>query len=413
MARVLERIYIHNYKCFVNFELQLQETVLLLGANGAGKTAVLDAMFGLRELLSGEAKITDVTAFHPSTLTRWQTRREQVFELDAEVGGDSFRYRLEVEHEAGGRRSRIVEESLVAGETTLFRCDRGKVQLYRDDGSEGPAYSTDWSESALARVVPQETNTRLTAFMDAIRATVVCTIRPALLRSESSSEEALLGRYGDNFVDWYRHAVQENPTSTRAHVDALRPIIDGFKDIHLQQSGLDSRALMLDFIAGDAGDGHYKLRFDELSDGHRVLVVLYALLHLRQPGGSVVLFLDEPDNYVALPEIQPWLMELVDLCEKTSSQAVICSHHPELIDYLGPDCGLVLRREASAVTAARPHPSLSARHGLKLSEQMARGWDSEPCVQTLADMCRDQTLPGALPPSLKDTCTQYRLLRRG
>ena len=390
MTTVLERIYIHNYKCLVGFELSLQETVLLLGRNGAGKTAVLDAMFGLRELLAARAKITDWDAFHPSTLTRWQPERCQVFELDAAAGGERFRYRLKIEHDTDRRQSRVVEESLTAAATTLFECHLGEVQLYRDDGSDGPSYRTDWSESALARVVPQASNTRLTAFMEAIRATVVCTIRPALLRAESTGEVALLDRYAENFVDWYRHAVQENPTSTGGHVDALKAVIEGFSNIHLQQSGLDSRALMLDFVDRDGhgsgghspatstngADRRYRLRFDELSDGHQVLVVLYALLHLRQPDRGVLLFLDEPDNYLALPEIQPWLIELVELCEETPSQAVICSHHPELVDYLGPDCGLLLRRQDSAVTAVQPAASLDADASLKLSELIARGWDS-------------------------------------
>ena len=160
MVHMFKRIYIHNYKCLVNFDLSLQKTVLLLGANGAGKTAVLDVMFGLRKLLAGEAKITDRIAFPPSTLTRWQTQRDQVFELEAEVGGESFVYRLEIEHQEGGQRARINKESLVGSGTTLFGFELGEVQLFRDDGSEGPAYGADWTESALARVVPQASNTR-------------------------------------------------------------------------------------------------------------------------------------------------------------------------------------------------------------------------------------------------------------
>ena len=377
MTGVLRRIYVHNYKCLQNFELELQETVLLLGANGAGKTAVLDVVHGLRKLLSAEAKIADRVAFHPSTLTRWQTDPKQVFEIDVEVGGESFRYRLEIEHADDGRHSRITWESLSAGPTTLFKCEMGDVQLYRDDGSEGPTFKTDWTESALARVVAQPINTRLTAFKDAMRATVVCNIRPALLRAESTREDQLLGRHAENFVDWYRHAVQENPASSVAHVEALREVIDGFNNIHLQQSGLDSRALMFDF-AGDrvSGGANFKLRFDELSDGHRALVVLYALLHLRQDAAGVTLFLDEPDNFLALTEIQPWLLELVDLCDESSFQAVVCSHHPELIDYLGPDGGVLFVRESSTAVSARPLEALAANDGLKLSEQLARGWDA-------------------------------------
>ena len=56
VAPVFERIYIHSYKCLVESDLRLQNTVLLLGGNGVGKTSVPDAMFALRELLAGEVK---------------------------------------------------------------------------------------------------------------------------------------------------------------------------------------------------------------------------------------------------------------------------------------------------------------------------------------------------------------------
>ena len=39
---MLQRLYVDNYKCLVNFDLPLQELTLLLGPNGAGKTSVLD-----------------------------------------------------------------------------------------------------------------------------------------------------------------------------------------------------------------------------------------------------------------------------------------------------------------------------------------------------------------------------------
>ena len=376
---MFERIRVENYKCLVDFDLYLQDITLLVGLNGVGKTAVLDVVYGLRKLLAGEVKITDPVAFPPSTLTRWQTHQHQQFGLRVRVGEETFGYALRVEHEEGGSASRIARERL-AGEngTVLFDYEMGVVQLFRDDGSEGPSYMTDWKESALARIVPHPTNTRLTSFLDAVRDTVICTIRPSRLRTESTREDPLLDRYASNFVDWYRHAIQENPRRALPHVDALQPVIDGFNDLHLRQAGLDSRALTLRFAASASGDREqlYRLRLDELSDGQRALVVLYGLVHLSHGGTGIWLFLDEPDNYVALPEIQPWLDALVKLCEETSSQAVICSHHPELIDYLGPDSGQVLRRNASGATTAQPISPLASGDGLKLSELVALGWDT-------------------------------------
>ncbi len=84
--------------------------------------------------------------------------------------------------------------------------------------------------------------------------------------------------------------------------------------------------------------------------------------------------LDEPDNYVPLREIQPWLMTLVDVCEETSSKAIICSHHPEVIDYLGPTQGRILQRNAAGAMTALKVNLPSVGPALKLSELLARGW---------------------------------------
>ncbi|MDE0110723.1 MAG: hypothetical protein OXN84_00320 [Albidovulum sp.] len=46
--------------------------------------------------------------------------------------------------------------------------------------------------------------------------------------------------------------------------------------------------------------------------------------------------------YVALPEIRPWLMELDERCGEPIPQALICSRHPELINFFGAACTLAL-----------------------------------------------------------------------
>ena len=45
---MITRIYIDNYKCFVNFEYQPGHLQLLMGSNGTGKSAVFDVLETLR-----------------------------------------------------------------------------------------------------------------------------------------------------------------------------------------------------------------------------------------------------------------------------------------------------------------------------------------------------------------------------
>lgn len=368
---MIKRLYVDNYKSLVNFELPLQELTLLVGLNGVGKTSILNVMYALRQLLSGAAKITDADIFPAQTLTRWQSRALQVFELDIELNGESFRYRIEIEHEKTSRRARIHHESLMANGKPLFRCVQAQVRLYRDDHTEGPTFTVDWGESALARVAPGGDNTRLSCFLEFMRKVLVCGIYPASFTAESTTEDAMLHRDARNFSAWYRHIMLERPEMVPNFTEALKAVINGFQGIRMEKVGLDTRALMVVFEESGA---RFELRLDQVSDGQRSLIALYSLVRLAS-GQGYTLFLDEPDNYVALGEIQPWLMELADTCGDALPQAVLCSHHPELIDYLGGDRGLLLVRESSGVTIARELGEMQMEGGVSLSEVIARGWE--------------------------------------
>ena len=363
---MLQKLYVDNYKCLVNFELSLDEVTLLIGPSGAGKTAVLDVVFGLRQVLVDGVKVTHRGAFPSRTLTRWQDCNRQVFALHVLLGEDLFDYRLELEHEREIGLTHIHCERLTAEGKPLFECLEGDVQLYRDNHSKGPMFSVNWGESALARIAPRNDNKRLTRFLQYMRKLIVCSFHPASFRTEATAEATLLQRDGANFADWYRHMVQERPDLILDFINELKGVIDGFQTIRLEQVSLDARALMVAFEK-------YTVRFDEISDGQRALIMLYGLIFMSV-GEGYTLFLDEPDNYVALPEIQPWLMVLSDACGAEIQQAVLCSHHPELIDYLGSDHGLLLKREASGVVTAQKPATSQIESGLKLSEAVARGW---------------------------------------
>lgn len=368
---MIRRIYVDNYKCLVNFELRLEELTLLVGANGAGKSAVLDVVFALRELLSGKAKVQDPGIFPPSTRTRWQNVAVQVVELDVVMGSEALQYRLEVEHDLGSRKARVQLERLQAGGRPLFFFAGGEVQLYRDDHSKGPSFSADWSESALARVASRNDNRRLSTFLDFVRKLLVCGLYPRGFAAESSLEEPWLARDGANFASWYRHVLQEHQDLMLGYTTAIQQVVEGLRGIRLERVGTEARAFMIVF---ERDRERYELRLDELSDGQRALLALYALVYLTAGQGCSI-FLDEPDNYVALVELQPWLVELADACGATIPQVVLCSHHPELIDYLGRERGLALAREASGVTTVKRLADVELGDTMKLSEVIARGWD--------------------------------------
>ena len=367
---MLTRLYADNYKCLVNFELCFRDATLLLGTNGAGKSSVLDVVYRLKQLLVGGRQVGDPEAFPASTRTRWGHRDVQTIALDVELDGERFEYRLEVEHQGDTGRARVHLESLTTGSGPLFRCSLGDAELFKDDHSEGPRLSVDWTESFLGRISTGPSNARLARFMDFVRRLVICRLHPAGFVPNAKQESTLLARDGSNFAAWYRHLMQEHPGPTSKAISELRTVIDGFRNLRLEKAGSGTRTMLVEF-ADDNGD--YSLQLDEVSDGERCLLILYTLLGLAA-GEPFTLLIDEPDNFLALPEIQPWLIALSDACGDAGHQAVICSHHPELMDYWGAEKGVLLERTNGGVTTVRAASNLGADDGLRLSERIARGW---------------------------------------
>ena len=83
---MLKRIYIHNYKTFLNFELKLQEMNLFLGANGTGKSSVFEVLALLKDFLA-ERNPRTWEVFSPKQLCRFAKDLApiQKFELDFDL----------------------------------------------------------------------------------------------------------------------------------------------------------------------------------------------------------------------------------------------------------------------------------------------------------------------------------------
>lgn len=366
---MLKRLYANNYRCLVNFEINFDELTLLMGPNGGGKSTLFDLLYGVRHLIVDNAKISSI--FSHEDLTAWVKNFEQTFELDVQGEEGLFSYKLVISHNPDIKKQRIELEYLLLDGKPLFEFKEGEVQLYHDDHQPGPKYSFDWTISALATIAPRHDNKKLTYFKEWIEKLFILSLRPTGMDSETDEESDWLDRDGANFASWYRYISQEYQDKIFQLTQQLRDTIPGFHAFKLEQAGRH-RVLKVGFTGKDENASPIYFYFDQLSDGQRVMIVLYALLlGLQDLGHSV--FIDEPENYLALPEIQPWLMELNDACGKGFPQAVLISHHPELIDYLGPECGKWIERDPLGPSRVKKLPEQIDK-GLKLSEQIARGW---------------------------------------
>ena len=89
---------------------------------------------------------------------------------------------------------------------------------------------------------------------------------------------------------------------------------------------------------------------------------------------DLTLCIDEPDNFIALREIQPWLAELRDRVEQEHSQCLLISHHPEFIDLLAVKHGAMFTRAGQGPVRIKPFNWTEA-DAVRPSEIIARGWE--------------------------------------
>ena len=372
---MINRIFIDNYKCFANFECHPDSVHLILGSNGSGKTSVFDVLYRLREFVT--SGVPSEATFHPDTLTAWDKRSVQTFELGILGNGGEYQYRLLIEQARSNLKNRIKSEQLRFDNQLLYEFDGSDAHLYRDDSTAGPAFPFDWSRSAIATIPSRPDNQKLTWFRRRMEKVLVFSPDPVRMTAQSEAELSHPDRQLHNLTSWLRHLLQQRADFGSTLLNSLKEVIAGLANISLDRVSETSRTLRFEFqfdnTDSTSSSPRFPLSFDQLSDGQRNLVALYTVL-LAVIDNETTVCLDEGDNYVSLREIQPWLAELCDRVEERSGQCLLISHHPEAINYLAAKHGLLFFREDSGPARAKPF-EWNGDDVLTPSELIARGWE--------------------------------------
>ena len=379
---MIGRIYADNFRCLTNFELELDQANIFLGPNGSGKTSVFDALRKIQNLTVRGARIEDEFSQRDLSCLRSDNQVQQ-FELEIVVDQDSYEYMLKMKHNLDRNRLWIDQEILSHDKKPLFVHEKGIARLYRDDYGRESSYQFDLTRSGIGFLHAHPDNKKLTRFKRELANMVIVSPCPPLFKSECSTvtrtEAAFFDPLMQNFVEWYWSVSQQDIGSVVRLFEELKQVLPGFESLSMVESGENARVLKAAFHSRSGDHRLNRYSFSQLSDGQRFLVALYALLHLVEDdhlakGHRRSLFIDEPDNYLSLREVQPWLAQVVDACGETLEQAVLISHHPKTIDYLAGAKGRWFARDGEGPVRVGTEPKLSTG-GLSLSEAIARGWE--------------------------------------
>ncbi len=367
---MITKLYANNFRCLVAFEAAFDSFGVLCGPNGAGKSSVFDALKLLRDLGTGEAYLggegeKDIKQLE---FTSWLQSTTQEFELGVNSEGHHFQYRLHLEQVKGDLKPRIIKERATCDQRELFTRNLEGVSFQKHDGAQ-TGFPLDWRQAALGSIQPTGSISDLQILQKAISKLLILRPSPRSMESESKGEAKNPSLYFSNILSWYRSLSQEQDW-TDALRDSLQNVWPDFKSFKQVDVGINTKSLQLRFDRDDGRDVEPYF-FHQLSDGERSLVGLYMVRAALATNAARTVVIDEPDNYVGLPELQPWVLAMRELLDD-AHQAILISHHPEVLGSVGEEFGSYLWRD-NHTSPTRIGP-LKIPAGLSAGEAIARGW---------------------------------------
>jgi len=365
---MLKRLYIDNFRCFVNFEYRPERKQLLLGANGSGKSSLLDAILFVKWFIEG-----DDNRFTQSTRTRWDPRPLLIIELEVVIGEEAYTYRMEIRFSAEDNLPSVNLERLTASGSLAFEMANGDIRFFTTSGEQSTSIKWKRTESALR--LAQQSNIHVGRFIDWLENVHCFQIDPypEVMEERADTEDRLPEYDLSNLARWYRHLLQENPEENGRFLSALKETLSGFQTLRFSAEEDGVRKLRAYFLAQEQ---RIQFSLAELSEGQRMLIGLYMILHFVIAKGQTVI-LDEPENFLSLREIQPWLLAADEAVQDSKGQLLLISHHPEILNQWAHEYGVQFVRERNGQVAPPKPYRTDYDDVLQPSEVIARGWEND------------------------------------
>lgn len=341
---MIRRLYVHNFRCLENFELPVsgQPSVLLIGKNGSGKTTVGLALEILQKIARGTNRVGDLVK--PKDLSRGRMDVPMRFEVDVELKAKVYEYVIAFELPEGFKELRILEEKLAVNGKPVYTRNGAQVHLAKAaQGQEKEAsFRIDWHMVALPIVQEQSTTDPLFIFKHWLARMLILRPIPSLIVGDSNLDTLEPNLQVTDFGAWFSGLLAYSPSAYSKIDDYLKQVMPDLKDIRNPVIGTDSRSLVVQF---SNDQGSITVPFADLSDGEKCFMICALVLAANVHNGPLLCFWDEPDNYLALPEVGHFVVALRQAFQ-SGGQFIATSHNPEAIRCFSDENTLVLYRKS-------------------------------------------------------------------
>jgi ABC-type Mn2+/Zn2+ transport system ATPase subunit len=338
---MIQRLYVHNFRCLENFELSLDglSSGLLIGTNGVGKSTVSAALEVLQKLGRGETRVKNL--IDPADFTRGRTEVPMRFELQVQLDGRVYVYSLALEFPEGFKGARIAEETLTVDGDVVFSREIAQVKLGTDTKNQ-VQFLVDWYLAALPLIQVRNDSDPIAVFRSWLAHSVILSPVPSLMNGYSEDETLCPNRDASNFGDWLAGILSRYPAAYTEISDYLKALIPDINDFRNDLRGKDAKKTLVRFSGKQE---MLQVPFEALSDGEKCFFVCAAVAAANKYYGPLFCFWDEPDSHMSLSEVSHFIFHLRRTF-KSGGQILMTSHSESAIRAFSDESTFLLHRKS-------------------------------------------------------------------
>jgi predicted ATPase len=346
---MLQRLYVHNFRCLENFEMNFKDmsSILLIGKNGVGKSAVARSLELLQRIARGTNRMRDLAdkkdyIIGPKDFTQGRTEIPMRFEIEVKLENKHFKYILAFDLPDGFKELRIFEEQLSVDERIIYSRKEALVVLHTTSQNQEAKFKVDWHLVALPVIQEQSASDPLRQFKNWLSHMIILAPIPGKMTGISSDETLEPKRDGSNFAEWFTGLLSNYPASYTQLEKYLREIMPDLVDFLNPPIGVDSKSMHVRF---EENKKILKIDFNDISDGEKCFFLCAVVIAANKFYGPLFCFWDEPDNFLSLSEVGHFAMNLRRSFQ-TGGQIIVTSHNPETIRKFSNENTFILDRKS-------------------------------------------------------------------
>lgn len=367
VMKKINHIHIGGFRRLHDLDLPVRPLMVLIGANGVGKTSLLDSLGLLSASAAGglNSKLSELGGV-TSILTRGKETDAVTLLVDMEVPGhEPLEYQVCIETKGTGYAiSHEVLSQRREGFSEPFKHIESRysqIQYFETEERRlvHPEWEHDPLETSLSQVPkmfrePEELR-RILGSATQYHALDVSPRSPVKLPQQMKPAD-LPGADGSELVSYLYYLREQDPARFESIVDSLKAAFESL-------DGLNFPPVAAGMLTMTWNDRSFSkpIYMHELSEG--TLRFLWLVSLLQSPGLSTITMIDEPE--VSLhPELLSLLAELMREASQRT-QLIVATHSDRLIRFLRPEEVVVMDIDANGCATATWADEMNLEEWLK------------------------------------------------